>query len=112
MALADIVIVWVVRGRDLDGTCSKPHVDSNRVGDDRYATVQERMLDEFAMKMLAPDVSIQFFNRRRLLTVYLLSSGCTAIAVSPSIVSTRVVATIIDSSAISAISIQSFGLEQ
>ena len=52
VALANFVIVRVMRGRDLDSTGTKLHVDDDGVSDDRYSAIHEWMEDEFAVQML------------------------------------------------------------
>lgn len=98
MTDSNFIIVSVVRRGDLNGTGTKLHVDDNRVRDDRNSAVDERVDGEFSVKMLQLVQTSNTETDSRELTVYLGSSGCTAIAVSPSIVSGRVVAMMIFSS--------------
>jgi hypothetical protein len=92
----NLVIVRVVGGRNLDGSSPELHVNNDVVCDDGDPPLDEGMLCKFAMQMLWTGKSRN--NKKDRLTLYRRSSGCTAIAVSPSIVSGRVVATMIFSS--------------
>jgi hypothetical protein len=98
MTDSNFIIVSVVRGGNLNGTGTKLHVDDNRVRDDWNSAVDERVDGEFSVKMLQLVQTSNTETGSRALTVYLGSSGWTAIAVSPSIVSGRVVAMMICSS--------------
>ena len=99
MADSNLIIVSIMRRGDLDSASAEIHVNDNGVHDDWDSAINERVDGKFSVKMLQV---VQITNSEmgsRILTVYLGSSGWTAIAVSPSIVSGRVVAIVIFSSA-------------
>jgi hypothetical protein len=98
MTDSNLVIVSIMGGGDFNGSGSELHVDDDRVGDNRDSAIDERVDCKFSVKMLQVVQIGNTQRRSRVLTVYLESSGCTAIAVSPSIVSGRVVAMMIFSS--------------
>ena len=95
----DLIIVSIMRRSDFNSSGAELHVDNNRICDDWNSAIDERVDGKFSVKMLQ---AVGTSDARRglwTLTVYLGSSGWTAIAVSPSMVSGRVVAMIIFSSA-------------
>jgi hypothetical protein len=90
-------IVGVVGGRDLDSAGSKCHVNEHGIAYDGNASVDEGVNEKLAVQMRVPRVfgvdltqMLQKITARR--------GGRTATAVSPSMVSRRVVATTISSS--------------
>jgi len=93
-----LIIVSVMGGSNLHSPGTELHVDDNRVGDNWYSAVNERVDGKFSVKMLRAVRRSNTQKGSRALTVYLGSSGWTAIAVSPSIVSGLVVAMMIFSS--------------
>lgn len=98
MTDSNLIIVSVMGRGDLHSSSPEFHVDDNGVGDDGDSAVNERMDREFSVEVLQ-SFGINGVQRSPwALTVYLESSGWTAIAVSPSIVSGRVVAMMIFSS--------------
>lgn len=96
----NFVIILIVSRGDLHSTSTEFHVNRDSVCHDRQTTIKERMRGKLSMEVLW-DKRGEIFRSRCIesLTVYRGSSGWTAIAVSPNIVSGRVVATIILSSA-------------
>jgi hypothetical protein len=52
MPHANLVIVWVMRRRDLHCSCPKIHVDCDGVGHNRQPAVDKRVKNEFPMEML------------------------------------------------------------
>jgi hypothetical protein len=48
----DLVIVEIVRRSDLDSTGSERHIDDDRVGDDRNASIEEGVQCKLAVQML------------------------------------------------------------
>lgn len=98
MTDSDFVIISIMRRSNLDSSGAEFHVDDDRVRDNWDSAINERVGGEFSMEMLQLARTINAEKSLWVLTVYLGSSGWTAIAVSPSIVSGRVVATMIFSS--------------
>jgi hypothetical protein len=98
MTDSNFVVVSIMCRSNLDSSRTELHVDDYRVRDNRESAIDKWVDGKFTMKVLQ---IIQTGSTQRnpwVLTVYLESSGCTAIAVSPSMVSGRVVAMIIFSS--------------
>ena len=52
VAHADLVVIWIVRGRDLHRAGSECHVHNDVVRDNGDAAVQERVLRESTVQML------------------------------------------------------------
>ena len=52
MTRANLVVIRIVRGRDLDGTSSESHVDNDSVRDNGDAAVDEGVFNKLAVKML------------------------------------------------------------
>lgn len=53
MPFTNFIIVGVVCGGDLDGACSKLHINGDGVSDDRDAPLEEGVNGEFAVEVLA-----------------------------------------------------------
>ena len=98
MADSDFIIVPIMRRRDLDSPGTELHVDDDRIHNDWDSAINERVDGKFSVEMLRLVEPSNEESDLWTLTVYLGSSGWTAIAVSPSIVSGRVVAMMIFSS--------------
>ena len=99
MPQANFVVIRVMRRGDFYSACAKGHVYNNSIGDNRQAAVNEGMFGKSSVKMLYKTLLNVHFDENGY-TLYRGSSGCTAIAESPNIVSGRVVATIIFSSTV------------
>lgn len=98
MTDSNFIIVSVMGRGNLHSSGTEFHVDNNGVRDNWYSAVNERMDCKFSVKVLQIVLINDMQRSPWTLTVYLGSSGWTAIAVSPSIVSGRVVAMMIFSS--------------
>ena len=54
---SNFVIVRIVRGSHLDGSCTEFHIDSDRIGDDGNPSTENWVNREFAVEMLHTLVS-------------------------------------------------------
>src|ERR1700722_4235534 len=53
MSHAYVIIIWIMSGGDFHGSCSEIHIYRNRVRYDRQTALEERMEDEFSVKVLS-----------------------------------------------------------
>ena len=101
MTDSDFIVILIMSWCDFHSSSPEGHVDSFTIGDNWQPTVDKRVKSIFPVKVLKRNKYESNFERDMILfksTLYRVSSGCTAMAVSPSIVSGRVVAIIIFSS--------------
>ena len=62
MSNSNIIIIRIVRRRDLDGTRSKRHVNDDRIGNDWDAPLKERMDCKFSVQMLSSGMSTGYVD--------------------------------------------------